>query len=203
MRAESQRFKRCPPRLNLHLTGDNRPCLATLGASSSPSPSSPSVSLGLPDGVLGVAWPSLRRTFDRPIDQLGLILLSMTAGYLASSFSAGAILERLGVGRLLVTSGLLVAASAATWAATPWWPLNLAGGFVSGLGAGAVDAAVNTFAAARFTPRVITWLHACWGLGAMIGPPGHDGGDRLRPRLAPGLPAPRRRACSRWPRASR
>ena len=80
------------------------------------------------------------------------------------------ILERLGVGRLLVTSGLLVAASAATWAATPWWPLILAGGFVSGLGAGAIDAAVNAFAAARFTPRVITWLHACWGLGAMIGP---------------------------------
>ena len=128
------------------------------------------VSLGLPDGVLGVAWPSLRRGFDRPIDQLGLILLSMTAGYLASSFSAGAILERLGVGRLLVTSCLLVAASAAAWAATPWWPLIVAGGFVSGLGAGAIDAAVNAFAAARFTPRVITWLHACWGLGAMIGP---------------------------------
>ena len=159
------------------------------------------VSLGLPDGVLGVAWPSLRRSFDRPIDQLGLILLSMTAGYLASSFSAGAVLERLGVGRLLVTSGLLVAASAATWAATPWWPLILAGGFVSGLGAGAIDAAVNAFAAARFTPRVITWLHACWGLGAMIGPlvmtaviaSGH--GWRRATCSSP-------RACSGWPRAS-
>ena len=128
------------------------------------------VSLGLPDGVLGVAWPSLRRSFDRPIDQLGLILLSMTAGYLASSFSAGVLFGRLGVGRLLVTSCLLVATSAAAWAATPWWPLIVAGGFVSGLGAGAIDAAVNAFAAARFTPRVITWLHACWGLGAMIGP---------------------------------
>jgi fucose permease len=128
------------------------------------------VSLGLPDGVLGVAWPSLRRSFDRPIDQLGLILLSMMAGYLASSFSAGAILGRLGVGRLLVASCALVAASAAAWAATPWWPLIVAGGFVSGLGAGAIDAAVNAFAAARFTPRVITWLHACWGLGAMSGP---------------------------------
>ena len=77
------------------------------------------VSLGLPDGVLGVAWPSLRRSFDRPIDQLSLILLSMMAGYLASSFSAGAILARLGVGRLLVTSCLLVAASAVLWATTP------------------------------------------------------------------------------------
>ena len=128
------------------------------------------VSLGLPDGVLGVAWPSLRRTFDRPIDQLGPVLLSMTAGYLVSSFGAGAILGRLGVGRLLVTSSLFVAASAVLWVTTPWWPLILAGGFVSGLGAGAIDAAINAFAAARFTPRVLTWLHACWGLGAMIGP---------------------------------
>jgi fucose permease len=128
------------------------------------------VSLGLPDGVLGVAWPSLRRSFDRPLDQLGLILLATMAGYLASSFSAGAVLERLGVGKLLVASGLLVAASAAAWAATPWWAPILAGAFVSGLGAGAIDAGVNAFAAARFTPRVITWLHACWGLGAMLGP---------------------------------
>ena len=128
------------------------------------------VSLGLPDGVLGVAWPSLRRSFDRPIDQLGLILLATMAGYLASSFCAGAVLERLGVGSLLVASGLLVAASAAAWAATPWWALILAGALVSGLGAGAIDAGINAFAAARFTPRLITWLHACWGLGAMLGP---------------------------------
>ena len=128
------------------------------------------VSLGLPDGVLGVAWPSLRRTFDRPIDQLGLITLSTMAGYLAASFGTGTVLERLGVGRLLVASSLLVAASAATWAVTPWWAVIVAFGFVSGLGAGAIDAAVNAFAATRFTPRVITWLHACWGLGAMLGP---------------------------------
>jgi fucose permease len=128
------------------------------------------VSLGLPDGVLGVAWPSLRRSFGRPIDQLGLILLATMAGYLASSFSAGAVLERLGVGRLLVGSGLLVAASAAGWAATPWWSPILAGALIAGLGAGAIDAGINAFAAARFTPRVITWLHACWGLGAMLGP---------------------------------
>jgi fucose permease len=128
------------------------------------------VSLGLPDGVLGVAWPSLRRSFDRPIDQLGLILLSTMAGYLASSFAAGAALERLGVGRLLVASSLLVAVGAAAWAATPWWAVVVAFSFVSGLGAGAIDAAINAFAAALFTPRVITWLHACWGLGAMLGP---------------------------------
>ena len=128
------------------------------------------VSLGLPDGVLGVAWPSLRRSFARPIEQLGLILLATMAGYLASSFSAGAALARLGLGRLLVASCWLVAASSAAWAATPWWAAIVGGAFVSGLGAGAIDAGINAFAAARFTPRVITWLHACWGLGAMLGP---------------------------------
>jgi fucose permease len=130
------------------------------------------VSLGLPDGVLGVAWPSLRRSFGRPIDQLGLILLATAAGYLASSFSAGAVLQRFGVGRLQVASCLLVAASAGAWAATPSWAVIVAGAVVSGLGAGAIDAGINAFAAARFTPRVVTWLHACWGLGAMIGPLG-------------------------------
>jgi fucose permease len=130
------------------------------------------VSLGLPDGVLGVAWPSLRRSFDRPVDHLGLILLATMAGYLASSFSGGALVGRLGVGRLLLWSGLLVAASAAAWALSPAWPPVLAGALASGLGAGAIDAGINAFAAARFTPRVITWLHACWGLGAMLGPLG-------------------------------
>jgi len=128
------------------------------------------VSLGWHDGVLGVAWPSLRRTFDRPIDELGLVLLATAAGYLLSSFATGPALERLGVGRLLVASIGLVAASAAAWAAAPWWALILPFAFVSGLGGGAIDAGLNAFAAARFTPRLIAWLHACWGLGAMVGP---------------------------------
>jgi len=128
------------------------------------------VSLGLPDGVLGVAWPSLRRSFGQPIDRLGMILLPATAGYVLSSFAAGALIARLGVGRLLAQSSLLVAGSAAAWAVAPAWAVITGFAFVSGLGAGAVDAGVNAFAAARFTPRTITWLHACWGLGAMLGP---------------------------------
>jgi fucose permease len=130
------------------------------------------VSLGLPDGVLGVAWPTLRRSFERPLDHLGFILLATMAGYLVSSFSGGTLVGRLGVGRLLLWSGLLVATSATLWALAPAWPPILAGAFAAGLGAGAIDAGINVFAAAHFTPRVITWLHACWGLGAMIGPLG-------------------------------
>jgi fucose permease len=130
------------------------------------------VSLGLPDGVLGIAWPSLRHSFDQPIDRLGWILLAGTAGYLVSSFAAGALIERLGVGRLLVLSSLLVAASATAWAVAPFWGLIVGFACLSGLGAGAIDAGINAFAAARFSPRTITWLHASWGLGAMLGPLG-------------------------------
>ncbi len=128
------------------------------------------VSLGLPDGVLGVAWPFLRRSFDQPIDRLGLILLPMMTGYLGSSFCAGALVRRLGVGRLLLGSGMLVATSAGIWSLAPAFVLVVATGLLAGAGAGAIDAGVNTFAATHFTPRVITWMHASWGLGAMVGP---------------------------------
>ena len=128
------------------------------------------VSLGLPDGILGVAWPSMRRSSASPSKSSALILVATTAGYLASSFSAGAIWPHTGIGRLLVASGLFVAASSTVWSTTPAWRPVLVGAVLSGLGAGAIDAAVNAFAARHFSPRIITWLHACWGLGAMAGP---------------------------------
>jgi fucose permease len=128
------------------------------------------VSLGLPDGTLGVAWPSLRRSFGLPIDRLGVLLLALTAGYLTSSFSSGVAVARLGVGRLLLWSSVAVAAGALVWSVTPFWPLVVGGAALSGLGAGAIDAGLNTFAATHFAPRVVTWLHASWGLGAMLGP---------------------------------
>ena len=128
------------------------------------------VSLGLPDGVVGVAWPSLRQSFDLPIDRLGVLLLAGMAGYWVSSFGSGAAVGRLGVGRLLFWSSLAVAASALVWSLSPWFWLVVGAAVVSGLGAGAIDTGVNTFAAAHFRPRIVTWLHASWGLGAMLGP---------------------------------
>src|SRR5688572_17056072 len=89
------------------------------------------VSLGLPDGVLGVAWPSMRRTFGRPVSDLGSILLALMAGYLVSSFGSGAIVARHGVGRLLAWSNALVAASCAGYAAATAWPMMLAAGLVA------------------------------------------------------------------------
>jgi fucose permease len=128
------------------------------------------ISLGLPDGVLGVAWPSLRRTFAAPLSHLGILLAVATVGYLASSFSSGWLVARLGLGRLLVWSGTLTAASALGYALAPAWAIVVAGAALAGLGAGAIDAGINAFAAIRFSARTLTWLHASYGLGAMLGP---------------------------------
>jgi fucose permease len=128
------------------------------------------VSLGLPDGVLGTAWPSMRRTFGLPVSELGALLLSMMAGYLASSAAAGSLVARMGVGRLLLLSSLAVAASCAGYAVAPAWRLMLPLGLLSGAGAGAIDAGLNAYAAARMSPRLVAWLHASWGVGAMLGP---------------------------------
>ena len=115
------------------------------------------VSLGLPDGILGVAWPSIRTAFGVPHGQLGVLL-------------AGALVARMGVGALLVWSSLLMVANSWGYAVASAWPLMVACALLAGLGAGAIDARINAFAAARFSAGVVTWLHACYGVGAMLGP---------------------------------
>src|SRR5919201_5345959 len=69
------------------------------------------ISLGLPDGLLGVAWPSMRAFFKLPLDALGALLVMFTTGYLLSSFSSGRVLSRLSVGSLLALSCLATATS--------------------------------------------------------------------------------------------
>jgi len=79
------------------------------------------VSLGLPDGVLGVAWPSVRRTFGLSLSQLGVYLAAAMVGYLVSSFSSGWVVERIGVGRLLLWSSVATAGSSISFALAPAW----------------------------------------------------------------------------------
>jgi fucose permease len=120
--------------------------------------------------VLGVAWPSLRRSFGVPLDRLGLLLATAISGYLVSSFLAGAIVRRAGIGGLLVGSSALVVLSVLGYALAPaFWVVVLAA-VPAGLGAGAIDAGINAYAAARFAPGHVAWLHACWGIGATLGP---------------------------------
>ncbi len=128
------------------------------------------VSLGLPDGLLGVAWPSIRATFGLELDALGALLVAATTGYVASSFSSGHLLGRLNLGTVLAVSCGLTAAALLGYASTPSWIVMLALGAVLGLGSGAIDAALNTYVATHHGPRMLNWLHACFGAGAASGP---------------------------------
>src|SRR5205085_7101211 len=85
------------------------------------------VSLGLPDGVLGVAWPSVRHAFGLPVSRLGVILTAGVCGSLISSFFSGQIVRTIGVGRLLFISSVIVVAGLTCTAVSPVWHVVVAG----------------------------------------------------------------------------
>ncbi len=128
------------------------------------------VSLGLPDGLLGVAWPSLSLDLDVPLDALGLFVALQLAGYLLSSFLSGRVLRVVPIGSVLTASTAAAALALLGVAVSHAWPLTLGFAFLAGLAGGAVDAGLNAYGAARFTPRLLNWLHASFGVGTTLGP---------------------------------
>ncbi len=128
------------------------------------------IALGLPDGLLGVGWPSIRTGFSIPLDAIGMLLIAGTTGYMTSSFLSGFLLSRVGVGRVLAVSCLLTGLALIGYTLVPqWWMMVLLGVF-AGLGAGAIDAGLNTYVAAHFGEGLMQWLHASWGVGITLGP---------------------------------
>lgn len=128
------------------------------------------VALGLPDGLLGVGWPSIRAGFSIPLDAIGLFLTTVVAGYTTSSFLSGFLLARMGVGRMLAASCFLTGFALIGYTVVPEWWMMVALGVFAGLGAGAIDAGLNTYVAAHFGEGLMQWLHASWGVGITIGP---------------------------------
>ncbi|MCG5441845.1 MFS transporter [Micromonospora sp. NIE79] len=128
------------------------------------------VSLGLPDGLLGVSWPSISGDFDVPTEAVGWVLTAGTVGYLTSSVLAGFTLARVGVGALLAGSTLLAGLALTGYSVSPVLAVLVACALVLGLGSGAVDSGLNAYAAGAFGPRHMNWLHAFFGLGVAIGP---------------------------------
>jgi fucose permease len=128
------------------------------------------IALGMPDGLLGVAWPSIHEGFGIPLDSLGWLLLMATSGYLISSFSSGRLTSRFGIGRVLTASTVLTGLALIAYTLVPRWWMMVALGFCAGLGAGAIDAGLNTYVAAHFSARLMQWLHASYGIGVTLGP---------------------------------
>jgi fucose permease len=128
------------------------------------------ISLGLPDAVIGVAWPSVRDAFDLLQGAAGLVFVASGLGYFVTSFLSGRLTHALGIGLLLAASTALVAAAMFGFASSPLWALFIACAVVHGLGSGAIDAGLNGYAAHHLSARHINWLHACYCFGAMLGP---------------------------------
>ena len=128
------------------------------------------VALGMPDGLLGVAWPSIRSGFSIPLDAIGVYLGAAVIGYMTSSFFSGPIVSRIGVGRVLAISCTLTGIALIGYTFVPAWSMMVLLGVVAGLGAGAIDAGLNTYVAAHFSEGLMQWLHASWGIGITLGP---------------------------------
>jgi fucose permease len=128
------------------------------------------IGLGMRDGLMGVAWPSMRTDFSKPLESLAILLIAGVAGYMTSSFLIGTLMARFGAGNLLVVSFALSIIALVGYTLVPaWWMLILLG-MISGLGSGAIDAGLNTYVAAHFGEGPMQWLHASYGIGITLGP---------------------------------
>jgi len=128
------------------------------------------ISIGLPDGMLGVAWPAIRLQMDQPLAAVGAITMTMTACSAASSLLAGSVVQRIGTGAVVAGSCLLTALGLLGFSVAPSFGWLVALAIPLGVGAGAVDASLNHFVSAHYSSRHMNWLHGFWGVGATTGP---------------------------------
>ncbi|MBM6614341.1 MFS transporter [Desemzia sp. RIT804] len=128
------------------------------------------ISLGLPDSLLGSAWPAMYQGLEVSVSSVSWISVITTGGTVVSSLLSGRMLKRFGTGKVTLVSILLTAVALLGFAfsSTFWWLCVLA--LPLGLGAGSVDAALNNFVALYFKASHMSWLHSFWGLGATLGP---------------------------------
>ena len=128
------------------------------------------IALGMPDGLLGVGWPSIRASFNVPIDALGALLFVSMIGYLTSSFLSGELTRRWGVGRLLIVSCTLTGIGLIGYTFVPQWWMMVALGLAAGMGAGGIDSSLNAYVARHYSAGLMQWLHASYGVGITAGP---------------------------------
>lgn len=128
------------------------------------------ISLGLPDALLGSAWPTMYPQFGVPVSYAGVISMIISLGTIVSSLQSDRLTRRFGPGKVTAVSvGLTAAALWGFSASGSFWMLCL-WAVPYGLGAGSVDAALNNYVALHYASRHMSWLHCMWGIGATTGP---------------------------------
>ena len=128
------------------------------------------ISLGLPDSLLGSAWPAMYEGLRVPVDYAGLISMIVAAGTVVSSLFSGKVIARFGVPIVTTFSVLLTALALMGFSLSGEFLYLCLLAIPLGLGAGSVDSALNNYVALHFEAKHMNWLHSFWGVGAAIGP---------------------------------
>jgi fucose permease len=126
--------------------------------------------VGLPDGMLGTAWPAMRQSFGAPVGDLGLILLANTLGSVVIAAFVGRLIQKLRISALLAVAASSAALSGLGYAAAPGLWLILAIGPLFGATIGMIDGGLNTAVALTGRPRLLNLLHGFYGIGTALGP---------------------------------
>lgn len=128
------------------------------------------ISLGLPDGLLGAAWPTVYQELAVPVSYAGIIAMIISAGTIISSLMSDRLTYKLGTGKVTAISVMMTAAALLGFSTcNAFWMLCL-WAIPYGLGAGSVDASLNNYVALHYESRHMSWLHCMWGVGAAVGP---------------------------------
>lgn len=128
------------------------------------------ISLGLPDALLGAAWPSMYPQFDVPVSYAGIISMIIALGTVVSSLQSDRLTKKLGTGKVTALSVLMTALALFGFATSHSFGMLCLWAIPYGLGAGSVDASLNNYVALHYESRHMSWLHCMWGIGASAGP---------------------------------
>lgn len=128
------------------------------------------ISLGLPDSLLGSAWPTIKAAFDVPLSYMGFVSMIISGGTIISGLMSERLTKKLGTKIVTVLSVLLTAVALFGFSAVNEFYQLCLWGIPYGLGAGAIDAALNNYVALHYSSRHMSWLHCFWGVGTIVSP---------------------------------
>ena len=128
------------------------------------------ISLGLPDAMLGSAWPTMYGQLDVPVSFAGVISMIISMGTIISSLQSDRLTKKMGAGMVTAVSVAMTAAALFGFSISDSFIALCLWAVPYGLGAGSVDAALNNYVALHYTSRDMSWLHCMWGVGTIVGP---------------------------------
>ncbi|WP_028329897.1 MFS transporter [Brachyspira alvinipulli] len=128
------------------------------------------ISLGLPDALLGSAWPTMHKELNVPISYAGIISMIISAGTIISSLQSDRLTKRFGAGKITAFSVAMTAIALFGFSITHSYIFLCVWAIPYGLGAGSVDASLNNYVALHYKSKHMSWLHCMWGIGATTGP---------------------------------